>query len=298
MWLRMVGADGAVHETNLTAQAAANSKAELALVKAEEAKAELKQERARRDALQWTHDRDERGPGYELAREKGMREAAMKAEGEAKARRNSEIKARKEEEERRMAAESALADALEELKASKSRTAVAERALADEQKARGSLAERCEQRGATVAETAASLKGAQRELGDVRRAAEAATLEAERAHAQVHEMQLQTEQLQATVETLETRRRELQTELKQHLPLAARKPPEQLAKAQRDKRRLAARKQLGKALDHPDLRMADISKTLAATLNMEKLMDTKVRSASSVAASTARHTRRALAALP
>ena len=165
VWLRMVGADGAVHETNLTAQAAANSKAELALVKAEEAKAELKQERARRDALQWTHDRDERGPGYELAREKGMREAAMKAEGEAKARRNSEIKARKEEEERRMAAESALADALEELKASKSRTAVAERALADEQKARGSLAERCEQRGATVAETAASLKGAQRELG-------------------------------------------------------------------------------------------------------------------------------------
>ena len=109
---------------------------------------------------------------------------------------------------------------------------------------------------------------------------------------------IDTEQLQATVETLETRRRELQTELKQHLPLAARKPPEQLAKAQRDKRRLAARKQLGKALDHPDLRMADISKTLAATLNMEKLMDTKVRSASSVAASTARHTRRALAALP
>ena len=50
-----------------------------------------------------------------------------------------------------------------------------------------------------MAETAASLKGAQRELGDVRRAAEAATLEAERAHAQVHEMQLQTEQLQATV---------------------------------------------------------------------------------------------------
>jgi hypothetical protein len=45
---------------------------------------------------------------------------------------------------------------------------------------RGSLAERCEQRGATVAETSASLKGAQRELGDVWRTVEAATLEAER----------------------------------------------------------------------------------------------------------------------
>ena len=235
------------------------------------AMAAMQAEQQRRWMLHERHA-EERGEGAKRVREAEAETEAAAAVAKANKRRRAADEAARRATERADAAEEKLAAQAAAFEASKraaaaaeASLAAAEASLAAERKARAAVEKRYATRVEVASETLATLKGAQSELADARRSEEAAQLELETTRAQVGELSADVEWLRGAVEVLEAERTDLTSQLKLLMPLPSRKPIDQLGKAMTNRRGQEARARLAVALEQPDLRIADVAKTLAST---------------------------------
>jgi len=251
-----------------------------------EAMAAMQAEQQRRWMLHQRHAY-ERGEGAKRVREAEEETEAAAQMAAQRWRRKSADEAARQATERADAVEAALAERAKqlaaqaaEIQAGKRATAAATSSLAAAEKARDKWEKKYTEKAKTLDREAATLKGAQCELADARRSAEAAQLELEAAHEQAGELSGGVEWLRGAVEVLEAERTELQTQLKELVPLPSRKPLDQLGERMANRRGQEARARLAVALKQPDLRTADVAKTLASTGLISAVYDKTRMSAS------------------